>query len=112
MKIMAIVERSGLPVSLSTHAANHHEVKLVQLGFDFYMLEKKPDFLIGDGAYDSDPLDDELRETGTRMIAPHKKNRKKPKTQDGREFRRYKRRWIVERFFAWMKNLKSQDICP
>jgi len=21
-----------------------------------------------------------------------------------REFRRYKRRWIVERFFAWMKN--------
>jgi len=38
------------------------------------------------------------------MVAPHKKNRKKSKTQDGREFRRYKRRWIVERFFAWMKN--------
>jgi len=104
MKIMAIVERSGLPLSLSTHAANHHEVKLVQLSLDFYMLDKKPDVLIGDGAYDSDPLDEELRKEGIKMVAPHKKNRKKPKTQDGREFRRYKRRWIVERFFAWMKN--------
>jgi len=104
MKIMAIVDRKGLPLSVSTHAANHHEVKLVQLSFDFYMLEKKPDILIGDGAYDSDKLDEELREKGVRMVAPHKKNRKKPNTQDGREFRRYKRRWIVERFFAWMKN--------
>jgi len=59
MKIMAIVERSGLPLSLSAHAANHHEVKLVQLSLDFYMLDKKPDVLIGDGAYDSDPLDEE-----------------------------------------------------
>src|SRR5262245_48879422 len=26
MKIMAIVDRHGLPLSVSTHAANHHEV--------------------------------------------------------------------------------------
>ena len=37
MKIMAIVDRHGLPLSVSTHAANHHEVRLVQLCFDFYM---------------------------------------------------------------------------
>ena len=30
MKIMAIVDRHGLPLSVSTHAANHHEVRLVQ----------------------------------------------------------------------------------
>src|SRR5262249_54869433 len=29
MKIMAIVDRHGLPLSVSTHAANHHEVGLV-----------------------------------------------------------------------------------
>jgi len=45
------VERSGRPLALSTHAANHHEVKRVQLSLDFYMLDKKPDFLIGEGAY-------------------------------------------------------------
>src|SRR5262245_1535565 len=31
MKIMAIVDRHGLPLSVSTHAANHHEFRLVQL---------------------------------------------------------------------------------
>jgi hypothetical protein len=54
---MAIVDRHGmplLPLSASTHAANHHEVTLVQLSFDFYMIEAKPENLIGDKAYDSD----------------------------------------------------------
>ena len=64
MKIMAIVDRHGLPLSVSTHAANHHEVRLVQLCFDFYMIEAKPENLIGDRAYDSDPLDEELRNDG------------------------------------------------
>jgi transposase len=62
--------------------------------------------LIGDKAYDSDPLDAELKEQGIEMIAPHKQNRKKPKTQDGRALRRYKRRWKVERFFAWLQNFR------
>jgi len=47
------------------------------------------------GCSASDPLDEELREEGIKMEAPYKKNRKKPKTQDGRELRRYKRRWKV-----------------
>ena len=60
-------------MSVSTHAANHHEVTLVQLSFDFYMIESKPDKLIGDKAFDSDPLDEELRGQGIEMIAPHNK---------------------------------------
>ena len=67
MKIMAIVDRHSLPLSVSTHAANHHEVRLVQLCFDFYMIEAKPENLIGDRAYDSDPLDEELRKDGIEM---------------------------------------------
>lgn len=102
-KIMAIVDRHGLPLAVSTHAANHHEVTLVQLSFDFYMIEAKPDNLIGDRAYDSDKLDEELRAEGIEMIAPHRSNRRKKKTQDGRRLRRYERRWIVERFFAWIQ---------
>jgi transposase len=103
VKILAIVDRQGLPVSVSTHAANHHEVTLVQLSFDFYMIEAKPEHLIGDRAYDSDELDQKLNQQGIEMIAPHRANRKKRHTQDGRRLRRYERRWIVERFFAWMQ---------
>jgi Transposase DDE domain len=66
MKIMAIVDRHGLPLSVSTHAANHHEVRLVQLCFDFYMIEAKPENLIGDRAYDSDPWTRSCAETASR----------------------------------------------
>ncbi len=103
VKIMAIVDRHGLPLAVTTHAANHREVTPVQLTFDFYMIEAKPDNLIGDRAYDSDKLDAELRLAGVEMISPHRSNRIKKKTQDGRRLRRYERRWIVERFSAWMQ---------
>ena len=100
---MGLVDREGLPLSVSTHAANHHEVTLVQLSFDLYMIEAMPENLIGDKAYDSDPLDTALKAEGVEMIAPHRKNRTKARTQDGRRLRRYSRRWKVERFFAWLQ---------
>lgn len=102
VKVMGIVYRHGLPLAVSTHAANHHEVTLVQLSFDFYMVEANPENLIGDRTYDSDELDEALREDGVEMIAPHRANRKR-KTQEGRRLRRYERRRLVERFFAWMQ---------
>jgi hypothetical protein len=66
-------------------------------------IEAKPENLIGDHAYDSDPLDEKLRNDGIKMIAPHRSNRSKPPTQDRRQLSRYMRRWLVERFFAWIQ---------
>lgn len=100
VKILAIVDRHGLRLSVSTHAAHHHEVTVVQLSVDFYMLEAKPEHLIGDRAYDSDRLDDDLKQDGVNLIAPHRSTRKL-KTQEGRHLRRDPRRRLVERFFAW-----------
>jgi transposase len=40
------------------------------------------------------------------MIAPHPNNRKRPKTQDGGKLRGYKRRWKIERLFAWLSNFR------
>lgn len=62
--------------------------------------------MIGDRAYDSDPLDAELVDHGIVMIAPHRNNRTAAPTQDGRALRRYKRRWKVERLFAWLQNFR------
>ncbi|MGQ9514187.1 MAG: transposase [Thermoproteota archaeon] len=62
--------------------------------------------MIGDKAYDSDKLDEDLKAKGVEMIAPHRDNRVKPPTQDGRALRRYKRRWTVERLFAWLQNFR------
>jgi hypothetical protein len=38
---------------------------------------------------------------GIDLIARHRDNRRRPPTQDGRPLRRQKRRWKIERLFAW-----------
>jgi IS4 transposase len=43
------------------------------------------------------------------MITLRRRGRKK--THDGRKPRRYKRRWKIERLFAWLDNYRKLVIC-
>ena len=87
-KIMAITDASGIPVAACVESASPHEVKLVEKTIDSSFTPYAPDKLIGDKAYDSDPLDQKLmQDRCIEMIAPHRRGRKKPKTQDGRKLR-------------------------
>ena len=104
-KIMAITDSHGLPVAVHLESATPHEVTLVNATLAQALVRKVPDRLIGDAAYDSDKLDAELKQCGIALIAPNRSNRKR-KTQDGRPLRRYRRRWKVERFFAWLQNFR------
>src|SRR5882762_3452725 len=106
-KIMAIADRHGLPIACSIASASPHETKLVEATVEQRFTRAKPKRMIGDRAYDSDPLDQRLRQQhGIRLIAPHKFNRRRKNTQDGRELRRYCRRWRIERLFAWLHNFR------
>src|SRR5215211_7592017 len=105
-KIMAFSDGSSVPLALHTESASPHEVTLVEATLESSFLKEKPERLVGDRTYDSDPLDETLEEQGIEMIAPHRRNRKKKKTQDGRKLRRYKRRWNIERLFAWLQNFR------
>ena len=106
-KIMGITDAFGFPIAVSTSSASPHEVTLVDDVLDSCFLEDVPEKITGDMAYDSDPLDKRLsEERGIELIAPHKNNRVKFATQDGRALRRYKKRWKVERFFAWLQNFR------
>ena len=95
-----------MPLAVRTERATPHEVTLVTATLEDRLVAALPARLIGDRAYDSDPLDACLRELGIEMIAPHRRNRKKPPTQDGRSLRRSKRRWKVEQLFAWLGNFR------
>jgi len=87
--------------------ASPHEITLVKNTVKTLFIRRTLEKLIGDKAYDSDTLDQELKEENNiDLIAPHKGNRVKDKTQDGRSLRRYKRRWKVERLFAWLYNFR------
>jgi len=102
---MAVADGHGLPVAVDVASASPAEVKLVHSTLDARFVEEVPERLIGDKAYDSDPLAETLAEVGVELIAPHRSNRK-VKTQDGRPLRRYKRRWKIERLFAWLQNFR------
>ena len=106
-KIMAIADRHGLPVPCSAASASPHETKLVEATIAQRFTRAKPKRMIGDRAYDSDPLDQRLRQKyRIRLIAPNKYNRRRKNTQDGRELRRCCRRWKIERLFAWLHNFR------
>ena len=105
-KVMAVADRSGLPIAIHIAPAAPHEVTLVEATLASRFVLEAPQRLIGDKAYDSDPLDEQLRSAGIELIAPHKANRVKPATQDGRKLRRYRRRWKIERLNAWLQNYR------
>lgn len=68
-------------------------------------LDELPARLVGDKAYDSDALDQKLADVyDIELIAPNRQRRSQ--TQDGRKLRRYRRRWRVERLFAWMHHFR------
>jgi transposase len=105
-KIVAITDDHSLPLAVTVESASPHESQLVEgvLGQSF--LDTLPARLIGDKAYDSDRLDRDLAEHyGIEMIAPHRGRRREP-TQDGRPLRRYRKRWRVERLFAWLHHFR------
>ena len=81
---MAVTDRAG--------AASPNEVTLVEATPGARFIAESGERLIGDKAYDSDPLDQRLAERGIERMAPHRGNQKKARTQDGRLLRRYRKR--------------------
>jgi len=105
-KLMAIADAAGLPLAVHTASARPHEVTQVVATVDATVTVGLPERLVGDRAYDSDPLDEKLAADGIELIAPHRRGRVRPATQDGRVLRRYKRRWKIERLFAWLNKYR------
>ncbi len=104
-KLMVVADAFGLPVAIHATSASPAEVTLVQATLAARFLVAEPERIIGDKAYDSDPLDATLAAQGVEMVAPNRRGRK-VQTQDGRALRRYRRRWKVERLFAWLQNFR------
>jgi transposase len=63
-----------------------------------------PDALIGDKAYDADPLIDTLTQRGITPVIPPKANRKTPRECD---YALYCERNLVERFFNKLKHFRA-----
>src|SRR5574341_53092 len=107
-KCMVVVDGQGVPLGIYLEAASPAEVTLLEPTLATIAVPRagrgrprqKPERLIADKAYASNPLRTRLKRCGIELIVPHRRGRKRPATQDGRKLRRYRKRWKVERTFS------------
>jgi transposase len=67
---------------------------------------QRPERLRADRGSDSTPLRARLARRGIEPIIPARWNHQRAPQQDGRKRRRYRRRWLVERTFAWLGHFR------
>jgi transposase len=109
MKLGVVVERPGVPLAAGTDAASVPETALgpaVLAGIPPSAPVPPMVPTLADRGHDSDPLRDDLAAAGFRLLAPHRRNRRRPSRNDGRRLRRYRRRYVVERTFAWLQSFR------
>ena len=105
-KLMAVADSMGLPIAVRIADGSRHDVSMVEETLDEVVTDNLPNKLIGDKAFDSAKLAQMLCDQRfVELIAPKRKGTYRRK-QDGRSLRRYKRRWKVERLFAWLKRYR------
>src|SRR6266404_3900454 len=95
-KWRVVVDGRSVPLGDHLHSASPAEVRLAETTLATIRVgrrhragrpRQKPVRVIADKAYDSDALRERLARRGIELIAPHRSNRKKPATQDGRALR-------------------------
>jgi transposase len=105
-KTMVLTDGRGLPLAAEIASASPHESTLIEPLLERRLLPKKPRRLLYDLAADNDELRTRLARRRIELVCPHRRNRKKPPTQDGRKLRRYRHRWKIERSIGWLQNFR------
>ncbi len=110
---MVVVDGQGVPLGVQLVSASPAEVTLAESTLQKISVpqrrgrpRQRPLRVVADRAYDSDALRWRLLQRGMVLICPHRRGRRKPSRNDGRELRRYRKRWKVERTFAWLGNFR------
>ena len=103
-----LVDGQGLPLRVRLESTSPGEARLAEATLAEIHVprpkgrpKQKPERVIADRAYDSDPLRERLEKRGIELIPPYRSNNKQRRYEDGCKLRRYKRRWIIERTDAW-----------
>ena len=115
---MVVVDGAGVPLGSQLVSASPAEGTLAESTLAESTLNRitvarrrgaprqRPLRVVADRAYDSDRLRERLRQRGILLISPHRRHRQRPAFNDGRWLRRYRKRWKIERTFAWLGNFR------
>lgn len=117
---MVLVDGQGTPLGVHLDSASPSEIHLLPATLANVAVRRahrpgrprwRPERLILDRGYDSNPLRHWLKLLGITPIIPATSNHPNATDQDGRHLRRYRHRWIVERtiaWFGWFRRLETR----
>jgi transposase len=118
-KAVVLADGQGIPLGVCVTSASPNEVTLAEPTLAQVQVPRcgrgrprmRPQCIIADRGYDSDPLRWRLRRQGMELIVPYGSWNKRHKPYaDGRKLRRYRRRWKIERTFAWLGNFRRLQV--
>src|SRR6516225_9644279 len=99
-KIHALADTKGRLIAILLTGGEAHDCPVAKR---LIRRAKPPKRMLGDKAYDSTELREELNERGTKPIIPNKSNRKQPFSFSKRL---YKLRWRIESAFNRLKDFR------
>ena len=117
-KWMVLVDGASNLLGAYLDSASSSEVKLLEKTLETIKVKRsgpgrprtRPERLIANRGYDSNKVRKALKKRHMEPIIPVRCNNKVATDQDGRKLRRYRRRWIVERFIGWLGNFRRITI--
>src|SRR5260370_10132451 len=116
-KWMLIVDGNGLPLGFHLDTAASAEVRLAEQTLDTISVarprgrpRRRPEKLVADRGYDSSAFRGALRRRGIQMVIPPSRPPRPCRPKRGRPLlapkEDYRRRYTVERSFAWLGNFR------
>lgn len=113
-KCMVLADGKGIPLGVLLASASPHEVTLAEPTLQQVRVPRarrgrprmRPQRIVADRAYDSDPLRRRWRRRGIDLIVPYRIWKRRQPFYDGRKLRRYRRRWKIERTIGWLGNFR------
>jgi len=113
-KCMVLADGKGIPLGVLSASASPHEVTLAEPTLQKVRVPRRhrgrprmrPERIIADRAYDSDPLRRRWQRRGIELIVPYRRWKRQQPFYDGRKLRRYRRRWKIERTISWLGNFR------
>ena len=99
-KIYALADAKGRLIAILLTGGEAHDCPVAER---LIRRVKSPERMLGDRAYDSAELREELNERGTKPVIPNRRNRKQPFSFSKRL---YKLRWRIESAFNRLKDFR------
>lgn len=114
-KLMVLADGAGLALGICVEAATPSEVNLLERTLDSVKVKwqrgknhcpHKPERLVADRGYDSNPAWALLVSRHIEPMIPKQRNNRVATHQDGHKLRRYRHRWIIERTNSRLQNFR------